>query len=91
MIDVPAPASPLTELTITFDALAAKEFATKASPDLVISAAVTDELVEPCLSLSASNPRAVTETAFKPIASTASEKFCVALPEDISTSVVSDV
>ena len=75
LIDVPAPASPLTELTITLDALAAKLFAINASPERVISAGVTDALVEPCLSRFVSNPKAVTLIAFKPIASTANEKF----------------
>ena len=75
LIEVPAPASPLTELTITLDALAAKLFAINASPERVISAGVTEALVEPCLSRFASKPSAVTLIAFKPIASTDSEKF----------------
>ena len=88
LIEVPEPASPLTALTWTLEALEAKELAKVDSPERVISAGVTETLVEPCLSLSVSKPSAVTETAFRPIASTAREKFWVALPEDISTSVV---
>ena len=81
-IDVPAPASPLTELTITLDALAAKEFATNASPERVISADDTETLVDPCLSLLASKPSAVTLTAFILRASLEREKFNSADPSD---------
>ena len=75
LIEEPDPGSPLTELTITFDAFDAKVFAIKVSPERVISAGDTETLVEPCLSRFVSNPKAVTLTAFKPIASTANEKF----------------
>ena len=88
-MDVPAPASPLTELTITLDALAAKEFATNASPERVISADDTETLVEPCLSLFASKPKAVTLTAFMLKASIASAKFSSAVPSE-GTSTFSD-
>ena len=84
-MEEPEPGSPLTAFTITFDALAAKEFITMASPERVISEGVTETLVEPCLSRLASNPSAVTLTAFKPMASITNEKFWVALP-DIGTS-----
>ena len=75
LMEEPEPGSPLTELTITFDALAAKEFIIKASPERVISAGVTETLVDPCLSRLVSKPSAVTEIVFKPIASIASAKF----------------
>ena len=55
----PEPGSPLTALTITFDALDDKEFIIKASPERVISAGVTETLVDPCLSRFVSKPNAV--------------------------------
>ena len=74
-MEEPEPGSPLTAFTITFDALADKEFIIKASPERVISAGVTETLVDPCLSRFVSKPNAVTLTVFSPIASTANEKF----------------
>ena len=74
-MEEPEPGSPLTALTITLDALAAKEFIIKASPERVISDGVTDTLVDPCLSRFVSKPNAVTLIPFNPIASTAKEKF----------------
>ena len=47
-MEEPEPGSPLTALTITFDALDDKEFIIKASPERVISAGVTETLEEPC-------------------------------------------
>ena len=74
-MEEPEPGSPLTAFTITFDALADKEFIIKASPERVISAGVTETLVDPCLSRFVSNPSAVTLTALKAMASNAKEKF----------------
>ena len=48
LIEVPAPASPLTALTITLEALAAKEFAINDSPERAISLAATGTLLDPC-------------------------------------------
>ena len=79
-IEVDAPGSPADGLTITFEALAAREFAINDSPERVISPELIDELVDPCLSRLASKPNAVTLIACKPIASTSKAKFCVTEP-----------
>ena len=74
LIEVDAPGSPATALTITLDAFAASELAINDSPERVISSAVTETLEDPCSSRLPVKPNAVTVTAFKPIASTAREK-----------------
>ena len=74
-IMVDAPGSPATALTLILDAFAASEFPIKDSPERVISPAETETLEEPCSSRLAVKPKAVTLTAFIPIASTAKEKF----------------
>ena len=75
LIEVDAPGSPATALTITLDAFAAKALPISDSPDRAISAAATETLEDPCSSRFSVKPKAVTTTAFNPIASTAREKF----------------
>ena len=79
-IVVDAPGSPATAFTITLDAFAARELPINDSPERVISAAATETLDDPCSSRLALKPKAVTLTAFIPIASTPREKFWLTEP-----------
>ena len=69
LIVLPAPGSPLERVILTPEALPLNAFTTVGSADLITSSELITDEVEPCWSLTAAKPKAVTTTSSSSLSS----------------------